>query len=48
MYQIFKNVSNPLCYIAIARGAKIKTKKCRNGLKVTRLFRWFVAQMLVV
>lgn len=34
---MFENVSNLLCYIAIARGAKIKAKKCRNGLKVTRL-----------
>lgn len=34
---MFENVSNLLCYIAIARRAKIKAKKCRNGLKVTRL-----------
>lgn len=46
--QILENVSNLLCYIAIARGAKIRAKKCRNGLKVTRLFHWFVAQMLMV
>lgn len=43
-----RNVSTPLCYIVTARGAKIKAKECRNGLKVTGLFRWFVVQMLMV
>lgn len=46
--QMFENLSNLLCYIAIARGVKIKAKKCRSGLKVTRLFHWFVAQILMV
>jgi len=26
----------------------MKTKKCKNELKVTRLFCWFAAQMLMV
>lgn len=45
---MLENVSNLLCYIAIARAAKIKAKKCRSGLEVTRLFHWFVAQILMV